>query len=444
MGWGNFFGLLFATAFFSLIACLVIPILFVVRISGTVLHWLQRFFSKPVIPPRSTDVTEEDLNNSAPIMFFIHGTWAPGAAWTQPSAQLSTAISARLKGLGVAPISHRIEWSGENTVTARLSAIAELHGRLKQVFERNPNRYVFLIAHSHGGNIAIKAIEPFSQNPGLGLVTLATPFLIAQGRSFPWLFRIGVPLAGYLGFLVVCLTMAFSGIVPKWTLLLVAVTAALLAIRSLKQRLSGEDIATVRLLESMPDLTRVGTLASKSIVISRSGDEADGILKLASFVNSWIANCIRNSLLFRHVSEIIAAGTKTLNIDPNTANPVAPPGTPRDWMNQLALSPRIWIAVWRYVWNIRDVGIELIAVLAGIISLKLLQVAVGSESGIVATTVMVTSSETPPGAWQHVQTLASPDPVGTTLSHSQIYDDPETQSIVANWIAARLTDCNRK
>jgi hypothetical protein len=81
---------------------------------------------------------------------------------------------------------------------------------------------------------------------------------------------------------------------------------------------------------------------------------------------------------------------------------------------------------------------ELIAVVAEIVSLKLLQVAVGSESGIVATTVMVTSSETPPGAWHHEQTLASPDPDGTTLNHSQIYDDPETQEVVASWIAAQL------
>jgi hypothetical protein len=49
----------------------------------------------------------------------------------------------------------------------------------------------------------------------------------------------------------------------------------------------------------------------------------------------------------------------------------------------------------------------------------------------------VTSSETPPGQWQHVQTLASSHPSATVMSHSQIYDDPYVCELVATWLQRR-------
>jgi hypothetical protein len=94
-------------------------------------------------------------------------------------------------------------------------------------------------------------------------------------------------------------------------------------------------------------------------------------------------------------------------------------------------------AVVGYANRMRHLGPEVVGVLAGALLLQLLRVAVGTTSGLLATTVVVTSSETPPGEWRHLQTLASRAPTGTVMSHSQIYDDQDVCDRVAAWVTAR-------
>jgi hypothetical protein len=81
---------------------------------------------------------------------------------------------------------------------------------------------------------------------------------------------------------------------------------------------------------------------------------------------------------------------------------------------------------------------EIGGALAGFALLALLRVAFGTNSGMLATTTVVTSSETPPGQWQHVQTLASSHPTDTVVSHSQIYGDDAVCTLVAAWVEQRL------
>ena len=64
----------------------------------------------------------------------------------------------------------------------------------------------------------------------------------------------------------------------------------------------------------------------------------------------------------------------------------------------------------------------------------------GTGTGASATTMLVTSSETPPGEWLHVQSLPSAGDGGVLLSHSQIYSDPDVLQRIAQW----LTDQYRR
>jgi hypothetical protein len=80
-----------------------------------------------------------------------------------------------------------------------------------------------------------------------------------------------------------------------------------------------------------------------------------------------------------------------------------------------------------------------VAVAVGLTLLSAVPLSVGTESGVVATQVLATSSETPPGRWQHLQTQASNDSVENLLSHSQIYTDPFVFESIAEWCVAQLT-----
>lgn len=74
-------------------------------------------------------------------------------------------------------------WSGGNTNKARQLAGEELTTILITSAREHPGIPHFLIAHSHGGNVALYALrDPIVRAAISGLVTLATPFIQVQAR----------------------------------------------------------------------------------------------------------------------------------------------------------------------------------------------------------------------------------------------------------------------
>jgi hypothetical protein len=386
---------------------------------------------RPRPVPASTSLTPADLASSAPIVYFVHGTFASGAAWTASDALVATAIARDLAASGRAPVFQRLEWSGDNTVAARNAAITDLQTRLGGIFAADPRRRVFLIGHSHGGSVAIKAAEPFADRDGLSIVTLATPFIIAQVRADAAALGARMRMLVFICLATPCAIAA--GLAPwPWLLLptAIAVVLSVLAVRAILPQPGTADGPTAALLRSVPDLVAVQALTSKTLIVTRSGDEADGVLKLASFLNGWIAQTLRESELSAEVSNMLddvrrASDARALN--------AASAGTARLALPTLRES---WAAA-GYANRMRHLGPEVVGVLAGALLLQLLRVAVGTTSGLLATTVVVTSSETPPGEWRHVQTLASRAPTATVMSHSQIYDDQDVCDRVAAWVTTR-------
>jgi len=79
-------------------------------------------------------------------------------------------------------------WSGANSFRERSAAARRLADRLEELACSQGDRQIYLIAHSHGGSVAIEAL---ARVPGqvvgdaiCGLVCGATPFII-KGRSEP-------------------------------------------------------------------------------------------------------------------------------------------------------------------------------------------------------------------------------------------------------------------
>jgi alpha-beta hydrolase superfamily lysophospholipase len=109
----------------------------------------------------------------------VHGTFAHSAEWTKEGSHLRNIIE---KEAGAHTKFYRFTWSGANTRRARLEAGKALSLHLKEVRELLPSARQIIIAHSHGGNIAIYA-RKLAGIDDVSIVTLNTPFIQVTPRE---------------------------------------------------------------------------------------------------------------------------------------------------------------------------------------------------------------------------------------------------------------------
>jgi len=115
------------------------------------------------------------------LITLVHGTFAPKAPWTQNEEQFCQNLEKEL----ASPVSYQtLEWSGKNRSAARTSAAKALVIELQRQQELYPDKQKIIIAHSHGGNIAMYALRDMPHNNDFKLITMATPFLNASLRAF--------------------------------------------------------------------------------------------------------------------------------------------------------------------------------------------------------------------------------------------------------------------
>lgn len=114
------------------------------------------------------------------VVTLVHGTFARDAPWTRPDSVLSTALERA--GCHVT----RFAWSGRNSHRARWHAAGELVAHLQQQVTKHPRARQWVIAHSHGGNVALHAadrLRAVRRKARVTTVALATPFLHARARQ---------------------------------------------------------------------------------------------------------------------------------------------------------------------------------------------------------------------------------------------------------------------
>jgi pimeloyl-ACP methyl ester carboxylesterase len=114
------------------------------------------------------------------ICVLIHGTWARGAKWTQEDSELWQSLSE----LKVDPENViRFSWTGKNSSAARLRAATQLAAELQSSMEKRPTAAHYLIAHSHGGMVALYALRDQDLSRRIaGVVFLGTPFIRCRPR----------------------------------------------------------------------------------------------------------------------------------------------------------------------------------------------------------------------------------------------------------------------
>ena len=113
----------------------------------------------------------------ASVVVLVHGTFARGTKWPMIEVEARCQLAAPVR-------IEYFEWSGQNRVDARSEATRSLQEQLEEWYRRYPAATFYAIAHSHGGNVALRALstnERAAQRVR-ALICLSTPFLDAAVR----------------------------------------------------------------------------------------------------------------------------------------------------------------------------------------------------------------------------------------------------------------------
>lgn len=127
------------------------------------------------------------------LIYLIHGTWPNGPFrrvrpdeknnWFHPNAPLSQAL---VQQLGNTVRVSAFLWSGENSVAQRTIAAEALAVRIVQDYQEQSPDGVFLLAHSHGGTVAVEMLCRHhrvlaAENVRLnGIICMASPFVFVS------------------------------------------------------------------------------------------------------------------------------------------------------------------------------------------------------------------------------------------------------------------------
>lgn len=89
------------------------------------------------------------------VVILVHGTYGWSALFLKPDSALRSALLQRFKEVEFV----HFNWSGLNSAIMRHFAAKALRTLLNEIRARDADCRIFLIAHSHGGNIGLRALN---------------------------------------------------------------------------------------------------------------------------------------------------------------------------------------------------------------------------------------------------------------------------------------------
>jgi hypothetical protein len=221
------------------------------------------------------------------VVTLVHGTWARRAPWTKEDSPLCCYLRETLRDVTF----YRFEWSGRNSNSARFKAAEKLQLELTTRLTERPTAKHYIIAHSHGGNVALYALrDPELCQRISGLVCLATPFFHVRQR---WLGKLGKRYLRGAAIMAIYSPLylikrialpRYAPVLPSWLdnsifILMTLLSVILGLFLFSRSEMLGKAIK--KNLES-PDLER-----NQLLILRASGDEASGVL-IASQFTSWL------------------------------------------------------------------------------------------------------------------------------------------------------------
>jgi hypothetical protein len=381
----------------------------------------------------------------------VNGTFAAGADWRKPESTLHRALQRHLPGYSIR-FDDKFSWGEEkrryryrdNSDRARRRAAAALENYLDPPVEQRPPEPVlghFLIAHSHGGNVALAAL----QNPGVGrsidgLVCLATPFLFRRRRKLP-----GLLLGWAIVFLVSVLVIQPKSVTGTtwWLLLAFTVLVVVLVVPALWTRSPKQGSEIERLKDELVARGVIGDPEERPVeglppilIVRPSGDEASGLLRTSQFITWVLGNVL--GILASLFGLLITFATVVHYLIPGWA----------EWINFDLVFAGVFVSA---------------CVLIVLMFVQQLLFAFDALSGFASSETV--TEDAPAGIRVQVLVLKSlaslagrsnpGEPSGEkkqranalwprlirflpTLAHTRIYEVPETAQAIATWATERL------
>jgi len=389
----------------------------------------------------------------------VHGTFANKATWIEPDSKLGKALAARF-GSDVAIVPFR--WSGGNNPAARKQAQQELRNHLRAQLTRYPGAQHFVIAHSHGGNVALYAMRDAAlQERVSGVACLATPFIVARRRALGSKDTLG-QVAGAAVALTVGVAIIAQQLLPEfdiwWLPHLLLVVILAISFGLIAWLLPAWKKYAERLV---PDL-QLGSLSSpqKLLLIRAPGDEAGAGLAFVQFVSHLNVRAylmlsrrhalVRNALqgwtkyrarliatFFAGVIGYFGLISALVMIDAPIMLLVAavlfaggvfilPPVLTLFGRTDAAAAPLEFVSY--------------LLLFAVICALSVLLLPFGRQIALASVFLDVTAETTPPGEWT-VHLLTEEPRLGRAgelqpLQHSMVYDNNEAIRRICDWIAS--------
>lgn len=384
------------------------------------------------------------------VVTLLHGTFARGAAWTKEGSELVTVLRSRLKGRVRI---ERCEWSGWNSIGARRSGADGLAAHLDRLEETFPNARHYVIAHSHGGNIALYALRQRGLASRIsGVVCIATPFLVARTRD---LGRDG--LSTLLAAPVLLSMLAWSGLrddleqsaswLPEvaggilWTMATLA-AVAFLFVRW--DRLASRILETLAFPANPPPL----------LIMRAPGDEASALLIFFQFLSLLAVRLFhvisrlhaRSEATFerwaRHKGRLVLVLVAGIVLTPLVAVALLEMGTSPGVLVNVLMAMLLPLLVIPFLllldWSgPAAIGIRFVASMALVPASLILAVCmlpIDWRVGVANLLVDLTVEPAPPGTWTFCEVLPTPSAETPDLAHSVLYRDRDALQDLVSWI----------
>jgi hypothetical protein len=222
-------------------------------------------------------------------------------------------------------------WSGRNTNSDRVNAASALRLFVRKNIETWPKARHYLVCHSHGGTVALYALNDVDFAKLLaGVITLSTPFVYAERRPLP--SRLISPVGDgrefkrswffldLLAFSWLPVIMVGEAPEPAGTVIIIGTVLFLVLFCTellWESRNSRKPILPQRMgsdfeRQILPDLRMPETPPCETLIVRAPHDEATGVLTAFSFL-AWLS-MMTWRLLTAPIKEIRSAHRRAISI----------------------------------------------------------------------------------------------------------------------------------
>lgn len=414
---------------------------------------------RPVRQPNSQPGPDALRGEPAAIVTLVHGTWGWRSPWLEEGSPLRDSI---VRAVGGPVRFERFKWSGQNSVLLRQLAQRRFADHANSIHRTWPTLPHLVVAHSHGGNVALKAMEdPSVSDSVTHIICMSTPFLVVSKRprvSF-WdsvaIFWAPAFFAyrSFAGWLSPAAEYGFQGthirLVAVLGATMVALALGVAATRvsrwvetaSRLPRLGSDRLLVLRVVGDEPALS-LNVVAVVSEIVDVLWRCGLGVFEMGGrVIEEWRSKIIRRpgmSVLAVIVMWMLGAAFLLARARPTDDAFLSP----RDFLvvvSLMSLGPTALLAVLvRGGPGSLFLGPMVVSFFLGplLVPAFILGALASPELGLACLVVRVTAELAPPGEWAVHQ--LERDAAGASLAHSQSYETRSALLLMEGWISAKL------